>query len=139
LAIAYVLVKILVKAICRRLTDSEMNVAEVIAWFGVDASILALTFSAGIDVPYIGKFTRQAAVVWYAILVACVLFSMLVYIAHLRWRKQDCARWRKGLKIGASLALAILFGLTPLLGALTVLVEIDHEQGCVVGLAAGCP
>lgn len=133
LAVGYLVVKIIIKVACRMIARTRANWLEVAAWFGVDASVLTLTFSAGARIPWRSGFTDDGTLVWYGILIVCMVMSIGFYVFHLVWRRRRCVRWKRALLLAFSVTGSWLCGLIPLMGVTTVLTEVNGHEGCDMG------
>jgi len=116
----YLGAKLTIKYLLRRQARVLCDPAEILAWCGVDLSILCLGFSIGANLPSKYKFTDQGATAWYVLMVGCMLVTMLAYGAFLRTTNRNGRRLRVG-RIGISVSVSLFFGVSPLLATASVI------------------
>ncbi len=120
LALAYIVAKISIKMGARGIVRDPINPGEVIAWFGVDAAALSLTFSAGAEITK--TFTKDGAVMWYFLLIFCLIMTVLAYTLFLKGRKAEInAGWRRKMMMSSGICMGLFFGGAPLLGTASVM------------------
>ena len=112
ISMAYICCKIVIRSLCRAIASKDVNIMEIIAWFGVDLSFLAMGFSLAADLPHAAHFGHQGRIIWYFVLVFCILFTASTFCVYLKCESRVIA--------GVAISLGMVFGFGPFLAAMSL-------------------
>jgi hypothetical protein len=79
LGFSFIALKTLIRFVCRRLARRKFVIAEHVAWFGVDASVLSLVTWVNHDLPSMCSFEYGETVMAYVIVGGVVVTCGVAY------------------------------------------------------------
>jgi hypothetical protein len=85
LGVIFLLLKLGIRLVTRRIANREFDGRDAAAWFGVDIATLSLSLWIGLRLHAKLKLSYERTVINYFILISVVLFAALSYSQYLRY------------------------------------------------------
>jgi|GEM_PF-4509004 len=83
IAFIYILIKVTIRHVLKKIVNSKFDIVESISWFSVDISVVNIAVSISIRIHEKMQLGYTATVLWYAILIistgiCCMLYAFLI-------------------------------------------------------------